>query len=112
MHHSFNNWTGQDTDHALEKDSHLLRVLLCFYAASLLGGKQVQLGSNQATCQSGEWEEPEESRRHTQLQKKAQYHEAIIKIYVLGHNSSIFSVPTYFEKIMFCPVFQNVFTTG
>ncbi len=44
MHHSFNNWAGQATDHALEKNPHLLRVVLCFYPASLLGGKRVPLG--------------------------------------------------------------------
>ncbi len=36
MHHHFNNWPGRDTDHALEKESHLLRVVLCFYAASVV----------------------------------------------------------------------------
>ncbi len=89
MHHSFNNWTEQNTDDTLENDSHLLRVVICFYAASLLGGKQVQLVE-----QSGylpEWRvggarEEQETHTYTQQQKKTQYHEAITKIYVFGRH--------------------------
>ncbi len=57
---------GQGIDYALEKN--FLTFESCALLFMLLPSKVVSScswESNQATCQSGEWEEPEKSRRHT-----------------------------------------------
>ncbi len=96
MHHGFNDWAGQGRagqgragqgragqgragqgragqGRAGSGEESPLPVESCALLFMLLPSKVVSRcswQSNQATCQSGEWEEPEKSRRHTQPQKK------------------------------------------
>jgi len=64
------------------------------YAASLLIGKQVQLGTPSATVPARvkEWEEPKESRRQNTTTKESkhipQYHTVLAKIYEFGRNTT------------------------
>ncbi len=61
---------GQETDHALEKN--FLPFESCALLFMLLPSKVVSRcswESNQATCQSGEWEEPEKQETYTHRRK-------------------------------------------
>ncbi len=64
------DWAGQETDHALEKN--FLSFEGCALLFMLLPSKVVSRcswESNQATCQSGEWEEPEKQETYTHRRK-------------------------------------------